>query len=531
MDNHDSLLKQNPQTEKEPHGELPQQWRFLFSARGEEILQKLQNLKTGDPLKLIDFARRKLTLTPEQAGIAAEQIHLRKKAEAKFPKNAPKMLFTAVGLEQSTDQWIARYKAAKFPKNLPAADICCGIGGDLCALAMRGPALGVDLNPVTAAAAAHNLGIFLNLNEKEEKDLSNPSAPKETDSAQNSRAASPKVSETDTNHSNTQKFDKKFAKNEQIKEQILLKNVLINENTFSAHSEASQNSVFPDNGASEKPPEKESRVLCVSAEEFLEQYPPEAYPCLHIDPDRRSQGVRTSQLTWFAPSRETIEKLLENRHTAAVKLAPGTEIPEEWLTRASELEWIGRRHECMELVVWFRGGEKTKKTEKPARRRAVILNGDSSEVSGFTEGEGGLPIPAAEIPGKYLFDIESTVLAAGLEGQLAHDLGLKRLGPGSLYLTGEQPLKHGALSCFEILRILPLDKKQIVQEIKKRNWGNIEIKKRGSVPLPETVRTWFKQKKGESGVLILAQLSDRSVAIFANRFFQHKNSDFVKEKS
>ena len=62
---------------------------------------------------------------------------------------------------------LARYKATRFVKLKDVADICCGIGGDLIALAARTVSgvhtVGIDADELTAAIAGHNLtgvGIF-----------------------------------------------------------------------------------------------------------------------------------------------------------------------------------------------------------------------------------------------------------------------------------------------------------------------------------------------------------------------------------
>jgi hypothetical protein len=74
------------------------------------------------------------------------------------------MYFTPIGLEQSTDQWIAAYKANRFFESSGTggelADLCCGIGGDLLAMAARGPASGVERDPVTAIFAEANLAVW-----------------------------------------------------------------------------------------------------------------------------------------------------------------------------------------------------------------------------------------------------------------------------------------------------------------------------------------------------------------------------------
>jgi hypothetical protein len=108
-------------------------------------------------------------LSAARTHLVIEQVALRRRAAAKFTQ-ADQMFFTPLGLEQATDQWVAQYKASRVGEflrtSLPrlgetrlVADVCCGIGGDLIALAQRaGPAIGIDLNPIAAHFAAINSG-------------------------------------------------------------------------------------------------------------------------------------------------------------------------------------------------------------------------------------------------------------------------------------------------------------------------------------------------------------------------------------
>lgn len=99
--------------------------------------------------------RLRAALSPERTHLVLEQVELRDRARAKFsqPEN---MFFTRKLLEQSTDEQIAAYKASRFPKNRPIADLCCGIGGDALALARRGPCLAVDRDPVATLLVKAN---------------------------------------------------------------------------------------------------------------------------------------------------------------------------------------------------------------------------------------------------------------------------------------------------------------------------------------------------------------------------------------
>lgn len=406
--------------------QLSDDWKWFFSPEGQKVLELAESLPNRDELKILTLLREKCHLRSEYAAAIVQQMTLRQRAKAKFPENADRWFFTPVGLEQATDEWVAAYKASRFPKGVPVADVCCGIGGDLAALALEHPVLGVDADPLTAAIAERNLQTVLGEN-------------------------------------------------------------------FSSRS----------------------RVEAITAEEFLEQARPEDFPSIHIDPDRRSEGVRTSQIFWFSPGLDVIEELLEGRKTAAVKLAPGTQVPETWLYRADQLEWISRGRECRELVVWFREGERH---PDGAQRRATILRSYSSEVASTICGSPGVAIPAADVPGQYIYDVDSSILAADLEGELARKYGLRRFGEGTVYLTGQDFVDDSFVSCFEILKILPLDKKTVIQEARRLGWTNPEIKKRGKLPGPEIVRKWFRgTEKGGSGTIILVQTVKRTWAVFCKR--------------
>ncbi|MGH3489930.1 MAG: THUMP-like domain-containing protein, partial [Actinopolymorphaceae bacterium] len=105
---------------------------------------------------------------------------LRRQARAKWGADADRMYFTRDGLEQATTGQVAAYRARRIadadlrpgaPETTPfrsggsdagrgarIVDLCCGIGGDLIALARAGLRVtGVDLDPLTAEIARANL--------------------------------------------------------------------------------------------------------------------------------------------------------------------------------------------------------------------------------------------------------------------------------------------------------------------------------------------------------------------------------------
>lgn len=126
-------------------------YRWLTGSLAEKYLETAAR-HTGSLVGLIQSLRR--DLGADRAHLVAELTELRRKAVAKFSR-APSMYFTRVGLEQSTDELIAAYKASRWSGE-PVVDLCCGVGGDLIGLRGVGEARGVDFNPGTALLAEAN---------------------------------------------------------------------------------------------------------------------------------------------------------------------------------------------------------------------------------------------------------------------------------------------------------------------------------------------------------------------------------------
>ncbi|HVT29867.1 MAG TPA: class I SAM-dependent methyltransferase [Lacipirellulaceae bacterium] len=135
-------------------------YEWLTGSDARALLEELAAEKS--PLHLV-VSRLRRRVTQNQTHLLIEQTELRRRAAAKFTR-ADQMFFTATGLEQATDEWVARYKASRFAAQRVGgragdiADLCCGIGGDLVAFAKTFRAVGVERDPIAAHFAAVNVG-------------------------------------------------------------------------------------------------------------------------------------------------------------------------------------------------------------------------------------------------------------------------------------------------------------------------------------------------------------------------------------
>jgi hypothetical protein len=138
----------------------------LLTSQGRELLAHLADRRpdgpAGSSLALAEQLRKQYPA--DLVALAMAQQELRQAAAAKFSR-AAEMLFTRAGYEQSSSEAIARHRAARLAEAARsasgrAADLCCGIGGDLIALADVGEVLAVDRDPVHATLARHNAGVY-----------------------------------------------------------------------------------------------------------------------------------------------------------------------------------------------------------------------------------------------------------------------------------------------------------------------------------------------------------------------------------
>lgn len=135
-----------------------QRARLLLSAEADNAFANLPPGVAALPLhKRMETLRREMPA--ELASAISEQLDLRARAAARDFATVDHWFFTVSGLEMITHPVVARRRAQRLATlGLPLADLTCGIGGDLAALADAGIAcVGLDRDPVHALLASRNV--------------------------------------------------------------------------------------------------------------------------------------------------------------------------------------------------------------------------------------------------------------------------------------------------------------------------------------------------------------------------------------
>ena len=146
-------------------GEAVARFEALLSGTGQELLAVLRDEPSGPDAGLRLGTRLRARYPAALVADALTQHELRLAARTKFSR-AMEMYFTRPGLEQASAEVVAGYRAQRYREAGPLADLCCGIGGDLLALAAGHRVLAVDSDPLhlrIARANAEVLGVAGNV--------------------------------------------------------------------------------------------------------------------------------------------------------------------------------------------------------------------------------------------------------------------------------------------------------------------------------------------------------------------------------
>ena len=133
-------------------------WQALATPKGAALLARLGPREAPPPAA--EIQRLRADHAPDTVAAAIELSLARARAKVKFRDAAPRLWADRPGVEMASAPAVAAWKADRFRRVGAQAidDLCCGIGGDLMALAAVAPTVGADLDPVRAWMAGRNSG-------------------------------------------------------------------------------------------------------------------------------------------------------------------------------------------------------------------------------------------------------------------------------------------------------------------------------------------------------------------------------------
>jgi len=228
------------------------------------------------------------------------------------------------------------------------------------------------------------------------------------------------------------------------------------------------------------------------------------YDAVYLDPARRAGGRRLSNPADWSPSLDFAFGL---DLPTGVKLGPG--VDRDLIPDNAEAQWVSVDRDVVELGVW------TGVLARDGIRRSALVLGahGTAELTAPADSEDA----ATGSLGEFIYEPDGAVIRARLIGDLARQLDARMLHPQIAYLTADTAQVTPFATCFRVAETLSLDEKAIKRELKARDIGTLEIKKRGVDIDPAQFRKKLALKGSRSATLILTRLGERRVAILADR--------------
>lgn len=222
-----------------------------------------------------------------------------------------------------------------------------------------------------------------------------------------------------------------------------------------------------------------------------------------LDPARRTDRGRTFDPRAYSPDFDFVSSVLTSGGYAAAKLAPG--LDHDLIPPSIEAEWVSFAGGVKEAVLWSAAFGR----RGVSRRATALPSGEQ-----LTDAD---PSAAVLGPvGAYLYEPDGAVIRAGLVQQAAALLpGGRRIDEHLAYLSCDAPVSTALARGYRVLDVLPYSVKRLRAELKRREVGIVEIKKRGVDIDPAALRRELRPQGPASITVLLARVGESRLAILA----------------
>ena len=213
-----------------------------------------------------------------------------------------------------------------------------------------------------------------------------------------------------------------------------------------------------------------------------------------IDPARRVDGRRLKPGESEPPLDWAIAL---GTRVSAVGIKAGPTLPDDLIPRGWEVEFVSERGELKEAVLWSPALAST-------TRRATVLPAGATMIHE--------PGPEVDVraPGAYLIDPDPAVTRASLVEQLARSLGsCWKIDDRIAFLSSDTKLETPFGRTLAIHASMPWSLARLKTELRARDIGVVDIRKRGSAVDVDDVHRRLRLSGDESATVVLTRVADK----------------------
>ncbi len=283
--------------------------------------------------------------------------------------------------------------------------------------------------------------------------------------------------------------------------------------------------------------ESTATVLCQEAE--VTQITADDW--VHLDPDRRAQAVRRTNAMLLQPTWEICRRIIQSSAGGSVKLAPATrwlDLPDQdrsdmplgfqfiscgRVVRQQRWWWNLDRYPTNSITLSMRTTSHSNSDwhhlRFPIEASPLFAKSNDRYMDDSIGAYETIVSNSARL-GRFVGDADPVVRSACLQPALAHRFRLQLIGSSSGFFTSSAVNETSLpwIDWFEVVDIMPLDRKKIRAYLREREIGIVEIKTRDTDIVPETLRRELKLVKSKKSIsLLVTKCGPKMIAILANR--------------
>lgn len=240
---------------------------------------------------------------------------------------------------------------------------------------------------------------------------------------------------------------------------------------------------------------------------------------LWFDPARRTgvadaqgRARRVSGPTQLRPSLDLVQELAGRAALTGCKIGPGWRHGD--VPPGAEAQWVSHDGDLVEAVLWI--GQDVRAVRSATRLAAdgtVLAHADSGSLPEVPAGSRAHRVLGDDDePGAFLWEPDPALAQAGLVGLVAGDTAAE-LGPGVGWMTAETPGEATWVRSHRVVEVMSPRPKVIQQWIRRREVGELVLRKHGSALDPVALRRRLRTPGTERAVLLLTRIGDRQVAV------------------
>ncbi len=257
----------------------------------------------------------------------------------------------------------------------------------------------------------------------------------------------------------------------------------------------------------------------------IRHYPLSSSAAIHIDPDRRSDGRRSSQPDQYQPCWADVAALVCRANSAIVKLAPAANVDVTQIGPHHRV-WISLSGSVREQSLLC-GEACSRFVASMASRSALIVRRDGSAARYFPQCDTTASATDCQLPRQFMIDPDAAIRAAGLTAAFANDHQLSTLGGPAGFLTGAEAnaVPEGLGIVEPVIWAGASDDRNLRRELRSRNLYPQRVKKRGVDLDPGKLQQRLRRCGEQPASLWIGRTGHRQYAVLTRPFPPNPTSE------